>query len=263
MSEQKPEAQADTATADAKAAAPAAEASGAKSGIGQKTALTQGRGGVLGVKAGMTQVYNEDGDSIAVTVIDLKPTVITQLKTNEKNGYQAVQVGILEKKAKSATKAEQGHVKKSGKTGFYHYEELRIPASAKMEGLAVGAVLTAEFVKPGDLVDLTSISKGKGMQGGMKRYHMSGGHKTHGASISHRSLGSIGNRADPGRCWKNLKMHGHMGNEKTTVQNVRVIRVDTENGILLVHGSVPGARSSIVTVRRAAKSMPQNTQGEW
>lgn len=216
-------------------------------------AHTQNRGGVLGVKAGMTQVFTEDGSAQAVTVIDLRQTVITQVKTQEKNGYNAIQVGFLEKKAKAANKAEQGHAKAANASGFYHFQEFRLPADAKFDGLAVGSVLSAEFVKEGDLVDLTAISKGKGFQGGVKRFHMAGGHKTHGASLSHRSLGSIGNRADPAKCFKNKKMPGQMGNEQVTVQNVRVIKVDLENQLLLVHGSVPGPRSGIVTVRKAIK----------
>ncbi|OFZ82493.1 MAG: 50S ribosomal protein L3 [Bdellovibrionales bacterium RIFOXYD1_FULL_44_7] len=201
----------------------------------------------------MTQVYTENGDSVAVTVIDLKPTVITQVKTKEKNRYQAIQIGFIEKKAKHATKAEQGHAKAAGTTGFYHYQEFRLADDAKLDGLTVGKVLSPEFLKPGDLVDLTAISKGKGFQGGMKRFHMAGGHKTHGASVSHRQLGSIGNRADPGKCFKNKKMPGHMGHEKTTVQNVRVVRVDVENQLLLVNGSVPGPKSGIVTIQHATK----------
>jgi large subunit ribosomal protein L3 len=242
--EQKPEAQAGTA----------AESTHATGGAGrEKVALTQGRGGVLGVKAGMTQVYTDDGDSVAVTVIDLKPTVITQVKTTEKNGYQAIQVGFLEKKAKSASKPEKGQNKAAGAAGFYHYQGFRLASNDKLDGLTTGKVLSAEFLKPGDLVDLTAMSKGKGYQGGMKRYHMAGGFKTHGASVSHRSLGSIGNRADPGKCWKNKKMPGHMGHQKVTIQNVRVVRVDVENQLLLVHGSVPGPKTGIVTVQRAIK----------
>jgi large subunit ribosomal protein L3 len=177
------------------------------------------------------------------------------VKTKDKNGYQAIQVGILEKKAKSATKPEQGHAKASGKSGFYHYQEFRLEEGAKLDGFTAGKILSADFIKAGDLVDLTSMSKGKGFQGGMKRYHMAGGHKTHGASVSHRQLGSIGNRADPAKCFKNKKMAGRMGHEQTTVQNVRVIRVDMDNQLLLVHGSVPGPKSSIVTVRRAVKPL--------
>ncbi|OFY99816.1 MAG: 50S ribosomal protein L3 [Bdellovibrionales bacterium GWC1_52_8] len=201
----------------------------------------------------MTQVFTEAGDSVAVTVIDLSPAVITQVKTHEKNGYQAIQIGMLPKKAKAATKPEQGHAKAVSASGFYHYQEFRLESDDKLDGLVVGSVLSPEFVKPGDLVDLTAMSKGKGIQGGMKRFHMAGGHKTHGASVSHRSLGSIGNRADPGKCFKNKKMPGKMGHEKVTVQNVRVVRVDLENQVLLVNGSVPGPKSGIVTIRPAVK----------
>jgi large subunit ribosomal protein L3 len=219
----------------------------------ESVALNLGRGGILGVKAGMTQIYDDNGDSLAVTVIDLKPTVITQIKTKEKDGYTAVQVGLLEKKAKTTSKPEQGHAKKAGTTGFYHSQEFRLPDDAKLEGLTVGKVLSPEFLKVGDLVDLMAKSKGKGFQGGMKRFHMAGGYKTHGASVSHRQLGSIGNRADPGKTFKNKKMPGQMGHIKVTTQNVRVVRVDAENQLLLVHGSVPGPRSGIVVIRRAVK----------
>lgn len=222
--------------------------------VRERVALAQGRGGILGVKAGMTQVYSENGDLIAVTVIDLKPTVITQVKTQKANGYQAVQVGILEKKTKAATKSEQGHIKPAGATGFYHYQEFRLPSDGSLDGLTVGKALSPEFVKEGDSVDLAAVSKGKGYQGGMKRFHMAGGYKTHGASLSHRSLGSIGNRADPGKCFKNKKMPGQMGNKRVTVENVRVVRIDLENQLLLVHGSVPGPRSGIVTIRRTVKN---------
>lgn len=220
----------------------------------ERAVLAHGRGGILGVKAGMTQVYDESGDSLAVTVIQMRPTVITQIKSKEKNGYQAVQVGFLDKKAKASTKPEQGHAKKSGFSGFYHYQEFRFDDTAKLDGLKVGQQLSMEFLKAGDWVDLTSRSKGKGFQGGVKRFHMAGGPKSHGASLAHRQLGSIGNRADPGKTFKNKKMAGHMGHEQVTVQNVRVVRVDLENQLLLVHGSVPGPRSGIVTIRRAVKS---------
>lgn len=220
---------------------------------GAKVALTDGRGGILGVKAGMTQVYAEDGGCYAVTVIDLSPNVITQVKTMAKEGYNAVQVGVLEKKASRVNKAETGHFKKAGQTGFYYVKEFRLPEDAKMAGLTAGTELSPEFVKEGDYVDLTSTSKGKGTQGGMKRFHMSGSFKTHGASVNHRSLGSIGQRGEPGKCFKNRKMPGQMGNVKRTVQNVKVIKIDMENGLLLVHGSVPGPKSGIVTVRRAVR----------
>ncbi len=219
-----------------------------------KVALTDGKGGILGIKAGMTQVYGADGESIAVTVIDLAPAQITQVKTKDKEGYQAVQVGLLPKKAKSSNKAEQGHAKKVGQSGFYHYQEFRIQDSGKLDELTVGKVLSPEFVKEGEMVDLTAMTKGKGFQGGMKRFHMHGGFKTHGNSVSHRSLGSIGNRADPGKTFKNKKMPGQMGFVRATVQNVVVVKVDMENNLLLVHGSVPGPKSGIVTIRRAVKA---------
>lgn len=232
----------------------AAAVSSPSTGERERVALTLGLGGILGIKAGMTQVYTDNGDSLAVTVIDLKPTVITQVKTKEKDGYQGIQVGFMEKKTKSTTQCEQGHAKKVGATGFYHYQEFRIADSDNMDGLTAGKVLACDFIKAGDLVDLSARSKGKGFQGGVKRFHMAGGFKTHGASVCHRSLGSIGNRADPGKTFKNKKMPGQMGHENTTVQNVRVVRVDAENQLLLVHGSVPGPRSGIVTIRRAVKS---------
>lgn len=219
----------------------------------QSVALTQGRGGILGVKAGMTQVYGADGDSIAVTVIDLRPNKITQVRTLENDGYLAVQVGMDEKKAKNTPKAEQGHAKKVGAAGFRILKEFRLDDKAKMDGLTVGAILSPDFVKEGDWVDLTAISKGKGFQGVMKRYHYAGGRDSHGASVSHRQIGSIGNRADPGKVFKGKKMAGQMGNVKSTVQNVKVVAVDKENGLLLVHGSVPGPRSGIVTIRKAIK----------
>lgn len=221
----------------------------------QTTSVTLGdeRGGIFGVKAGMTQVYTEAGESLAVTVISLEPNIVTQVKAMDQDGYRSVQIGMLEKAPKAATKPEQGHAKKSGKAGFYFMRELRFSDKAKLDGVTVGQILSAEFLKPGDLVDLTAVSKGKGFQGGMKRFHMAGNYKTHGCSVSHRSLGSIGNRADPGRVFKNRKMPGQMGNVKRTVQNVQVVGVDLENRVLLVHGSVPGPRNGVVTVRRAVK----------
>ncbi len=215
--------------------------------------LTQGLGGILGIKAGMTQVYNDEGLVQSVTVIDLKPVVITQIKTLQKEGYQAIQVGFIEKNPKRAKKSELGHTKKLGNKAFYHYQEIRFPKDAKLEGLSIGQVLSPDFIKSGDLVDLSARSKGKGFQGGMKRFHMSGGMKTHGASLSHRSLGSIGNRADPGKCFKNKKMPGHMGHEKVTIQNIKVVKVDAENKLLLVNGSVPGPKSGIVMIKKAIK----------
>ncbi len=225
-------------------------------GAGKAVALTQGRGGLYGVKAGMTQVYDSDGMMSAVTVIDLRSNVITQVKTNAKEGYNAVQIGLLEKKAKAVNKPELGHFKKAGvEGGFYFNQELRLPKDAKMDGLTVGAELSSDFVKEGDLVDLIAVSKGKGFQGGVKRFHMAGSAASHGNSVTTRSLGSIGNRADPAKCFKNKKMPGQMGNVQVTVQNVRVVKVDAENGLILVNGSVPGPKSGVVSIRKSVKSL--------
>ncbi len=213
--------------------------------------LNGARAGIVGIKSGMTQVYNEDGDSFPVTVIDLQPAVITQIKTKAKEGYNSVQIGMQPKKTQRTNKADRGHFKKSGAPGFYHVQEMRVDS---VDGFVEGAVLSADFVKVGDLVDVTGESKGKGFQGGMKRYNMAGGFKTHGNSLSHRSLGSIGNRADPGKCFKNKKMPGHMGHERVTVQNLRVIEIDNENKLMLIKGSVPGPKNSVVMVRKAIKA---------
>jgi large subunit ribosomal protein L3 len=215
-------------------------------------ALKGTRAGILGLKAGMTQIFNKDGDIVPVTVIDLKPVVITQVKTKDKDGYEAVQVGFDAKKPQRTTKADKGHFKKSGAPGFYHVQEFRV---SDLAGLAEGATLSPDFVKEGDLVDVTSVSKGKGFQGAMKRHNFAGGFKTHGASLSHRSLGSIGNRADPAKCFKNKKMAGQMGNVQVTVQNLRVMSIDHENSLMLVKGSVPGAKNSVLTVRKAIKGV--------
>jgi large subunit ribosomal protein L3 len=224
----------------------------AQAGTAKGVSLTGERAGVLGFKAGMTQVYNKDGDLIPVTVIDLQPNVITQVKNKARDGYEAVQIGMSPKKAQRTVRAEKGHFKKSGAPGFYHVQEFRL---ASVEGLSEGSTILPDFVKEGELVDITGVSKGKGFQGGMKRYNMSGNYKTHGASLSHRSLGSIGNRADPAKTFKNKKMPGQMGKEQVTTQNLRVIGIDLENGLMLIKGSVPGPKNGLVTVRKAIKSI--------
>jgi len=225
------------------------QASGTSSSLG---ITLKGEGaGILGIKAGMTQIFDKDGDAIPVTVIDLQPTVVTQVKTKDRDGYLGVQVGMLPKKPQRTGRADKGHFKKSGAPGFYHVTEFRVDS---VEGIAEGALLAPDFVKEGEFVDVSGISKGKGFQGGMKRYNMAGGFKTHGASLSHRSLGSIGNRADPGKTFKNKKMPGQMGNERVTMQNLRVVSIDRENNLMLVKGSIPGARNSVVAVYKAIKA---------
>jgi large subunit ribosomal protein L3 len=219
----------------------------------ERVALGQGRGGVLGIKAGMTHVYTEEGRAIPVTVIDLSPAIITQLKTHENDGYQGVQVGFLEKKEKATTRPERGHAKAAGAHGFYHYQEFRLPEKATLDGLKVGNVLSAGFVSDGDLVDVTSVSKGKGFQGVIKRHNFGGGPASHGASLVHRAGGSIGNNSDPAKVRKGKKMPGHMGHRQVTTQNLKVIRVDLEKGLMLIRGSIPGPKSAVVTIKKAIK----------
>jgi len=218
------------------------------------TATLSGRGGILGVKAGMTQVYSEDGRALAVTVVELKKNTVTQVKKADKHGYSAVQIGFLPKKENRVNSAEKGHFKKSGQPGYYHAQEFRTADDQALASFYEGQELTADFLKAGDLVDVSSVSKGKGFQGVMKRYHYAGGYKSHGASVSHRQIGSIGNRADPGKVFKGKKMPGHMGHKKVSILNLKVVRVDLEKGIVLVHGSVPGPISGIVTIRKAVKA---------
>jgi len=219
-----------------------------------KPTLSAGLGGILGIKAGMTQVYSEDGRSLAVTVVEVKPNYVTQVKKSEKHGYSAVQIGFLPKKENRVNKAENGHFKKSGQPGFYHSQEFRFDHDQAIESLTEGNILSMDFIKNGDLVDVSAVSKGKGFQGTMKKYNYSGSFKTHGASVNHRSLGSIGMRADPGKVFKGKPMPGHMGHVKVSIQNVKVVKVDAESGVILLHGSVPGPRSGIVTIRKAVKA---------
>lgn len=222
------------------------------SGGSQGVLLKGNQVGIVGLKAGMTQIFGKDGDVTPVTVIELHPNVITQIKTLDKDGYQAVQIGIIPKKTQSCNKAEKGHYKKSGAPGFKTRAEFRVDS---LDGLREGAVLLPDFVKEGDFVDVSGVSKGKGFQGGMKRFNMAGGFKTHGASLSHRSLGSIGNRADPAKCFKNKKMPGHMGSENVTVQNLRVVGIDTETSVMLIKGSIPGPKNGVVTIYKAIKNL--------
>ncbi|MCC7442024.1 MAG: 50S ribosomal protein L3 [Bdellovibrionales bacterium] len=217
--------------------------------------LEQGRAGILGVKAGMSHIYAEDGSMLPVTVIDLRPNVITQVKTKEKDGYEAVQIGFAERTAKSASKPEAGHAKKANAPGFYHYEEFRLPAGAKLDGLEIGKVLSPEAFQVGELVDVTAVSKGKGFQGVMKRHHFRGNYASHGCSVNHRHPGAIGMNRQIGHVPKGRRMAGQMGNVRVTTQNLKVVGLDVEKQVLLIQGSVPGPRSGIVSVRASIKSL--------
>jgi len=217
--------------------------------------LEKGRVGLVGIKAGMTHVYAEDGAMIPVTVIDLRPNKITQIRTKEKDGYSGIQVGLIEKAEKKASKSEQGHAKKSGGQAFGHYQEFRFEDEKEVAGAQVGQTLSPEIFKEGDTVDVMAVSKGKGFQGVIKRHHFGGNFASHGNSLNHRMPGSISSNRQIGMVVKGKRMAGHMGHERVTTQNLKVVRVDAENRVLLIKGSVPGPRSGIVTIQRAVKSL--------
>jgi large subunit ribosomal protein L3 len=201
--------------------------------------------GILGRKVGMTRVYNELGRSISVTVIEAGPCKVLQKKTVGKEGYNAIQVGFLEKKESRLNKPEAGHFKRSGGTGYYHVREFRV---TEPEIYEIGQDITlAEVVKIGDQVDITGKTKGRGFQGVMKRHGFGGGKASHGSGFQ-RAPGSIGCSAYPGRVVKGKKLPGHMGTDKKTVKNLTVVDVREDENILLVQGAVPGAKNGLVSI---------------
>jgi len=206
--------------------------------------------GLLGKKIGMTQIFNERGETIPVTVIEAGPCIVTQLRTQDENGYEAVQVGFGEVKPKALTKPEQGHLKGAGRF-VRHLREFRTDDIGEHQ---VGQIITAELFKPGDKVDVTGTSKGRGFAGVVRRHHFAGGARTHGQSDRHRAPGSIGAGTTPGRVWKGHRMAGRMGNERVTVQGLEVVEVDPERHLLLIRGSVPGARNGLLLIRRSVKA---------
>ncbi len=201
--------------------------------------------GILGRKIGMTRVYNELGRSIPVTVIEAGPCTVLQKKTAGKEGYNAIQVGFLEKKKQRMNKPEAGHFKRSGGTGFYHVREFRVDDP---EAFELGQQITiSEVLKVGDKVDITGKTKGRGFQGVVKRHGFGGGKASHGSGF-HRAPGSIGCSAYPGRVLKGKKMPGHMGVDIKTLANLTIIDIREEDNILLVQGSVPGAKNGLVSI---------------
>jgi large subunit ribosomal protein L3 len=202
---------------------------------------------MVGRKLGMTQVFDDNGVALPVTVIECGPNVVTQIRTDEKDGYEAVQLGFGI--SKRLNRPEQGHRKASG----YMSHVLREVTATTLDGVEVGQQIKADLFAAGELVDVTANSKGRGFQGGMKRHGFSGGPKTHGQSDRWRAPGSIGSSATPGRVYKGIKMAGHMGNSRVTVQNLEVVRVDTDRNLVLIKGSVPGPNKGLVTIRKAIK----------
>ncbi|MBI1308240.1 MAG: 50S ribosomal protein L3 [Proteobacteria bacterium] len=209
------------------------------------------RHGLLAKKVGMTRIFAEDGRHIPVTVLQVEGLQIIAQRTVEKEGYSALQVGGFAKKASRVARPELGHFKKAGVEPKQKLVEFRVPAG---ELPAIGTELKPSHFKAGQLVDVAGVTKGRGFTGVMFRWNFGGGRATHGNSISHRSHGSTGQRQDPGRVFKNKKMAGHYGNENVTTQNLEVVRVDDEQGLILLRGSVPGAKGGFIVVRDAAKT---------
>jgi large subunit ribosomal protein L3 len=206
--------------------------------------------GIVGRKCGMTRVFTEDGVSIPVTVIEADANRITQVKTQETDGYTAIQVTTGSKKASRVNKAAAGHFKKAGVEAGRGLWEFRVDST---DELALGGEIKVDIFEAGQKVDVTGTSKGKGYAGTIKRWNFRGQDATHGNSISHRAPGSIGQNQTPGRVFKGKKMSGHMGAEQVTTQTLEVVRVDAERNLLLIKGAVPGATGGDVVVRPAVK----------
>ncbi|KLV09772.1 MULTISPECIES: 50S ribosomal protein L3 [Photobacterium] len=207
--------------------------------------------GLIGRKVGMTRVFTEDGVSIPVTVVEVEANRVSQVKTVETDGYNAIQVTAGAKKANRVSKPEAGHFAKAGVEAGRGLWEFRLENN---EEFAVGAELTVELFNEIQKVDVTGTSKGKGFQGAVKRWNFRTQDMTHGNSLSHRAPGSIGQCQTPGRVFKGKKMAGHMGAERVTTQNLEIVRVDAERNLLLIKGAVPGATGGNVIVKPAVKA---------
>lgn len=209
--------------------------------------------GLVGRKVGMTRIFAEDGASIPVTVLDMSANRVTQIKTPEVDGYQAVQVTYGERRANRVNKAAAGHFAKAGVEAGRGLGEFTLDAE-QLAGYKPGDNITVEIFKEGQLVDVTGTSKGKGFSGAIKRHNFSSNRASHGNSVSHNSAGSIGQAQDPGRVLPGKRMAGQYGNAKSTMQCLEVVRIDVERQLLLVKGAVPGAKNSDVVVRPSVKA---------
>jgi large subunit ribosomal protein L3 len=206
--------------------------------------------GIIGKKLGMTQIFTEDGTCVPVTVVQAGPCVVTQKKTSSTDGYFAVQVGFESVNATTATKPKLGHCTKSGQGVFRYLRELKFD---NVSDLNLGDVLNVDQFATGDYIDVTGISIGKGFQGVIKRYNFSGGRASHGSRF-HRAPGSIGASATPSRVFKNKKMPGQMGNEQVTVQRLQIVRIDSDENLLLIKGAIPGHRNNVVLIKNSVKA---------
>jgi len=206
--------------------------------------------GLLGRKVGMTRIFTELGESIPVTVLEMEPNRVTQVKTSATDGYNAIQVTVGSRRASRVNKAAAGHFAKAGVEAGSKTVEFRLDAETE---LTPGSEIKADIFAEGQIVDVTGTSVGKGFQGGIKRHNFHRQDMTHGNSISHRSNGSIGQNQTPGRVFKGKKMSGHMGAVQRTNQNLEVVRVDVDKNLILVKGGVPGAKNSNVIIKPAVK----------
>ena len=209
--------------------------------------------GIIGRKAGMTRVFTAEGASIPVTVIEAAPNRVTQVKTDDTDGYRSLQVTTGSKRSNLVSKPRAGHFAKAGVEAGKGLWELRLESEEGTD-LEAGAELKVEQFEAGQFVDVTGVSKGKGFAGTVKRHNFSMQDATHGNSLAHRAPGSIGQCQTPGRVFKGKKMAGHMGDERVTTQNLEVVRVDVERNLLLIKGAVPGAAGGTVTVRPSVKT---------
>ena len=208
---------------------------------------------IIGKKVGMTQIFDETGKVIPVTVIEAGPCVVVQKMTKEKEGYDAVQFGYEEVAEKKLSQPEQGHLKKAGVGMVKHLKEFRLEDSGKLE---VGDLVKADVFAEGEKVDVTGVSKGKGYAGTVKRFGQSRGRMTHGGGPVHRHAGSMGSSTDPSRIFPGKKQAGHRGVDQVTVQNLDVVKVDAELNMIAIRGAVPGPKGSIVYIKSTAKAQP-------
>ncbi len=212
--------------------------------------------GLVGRKCGMTRVFTDAGETVQVTVIEVLPNRVTQLKNTDKDGYKAVQLSYGNKRPQLVSKALAGHYAKAGVAPGRALVEFRL-AAKEGDDLKVGTEIKADHFKVGQVVDVTGTTIGKGFAGTMKRHNFKGHHATHGVSVSHRTPGSIGQRQTPGRVFQGKRMSGHMGVVRRTVENLKVVEVDAERNLLLVRGAVPGAEGGQVVVRPSTKAARQ------
>ena len=225
------------------------------------------RSGVIAQKVGMTRIFTDAGEHVPVTVLKVDNCQVVAHRTKDKKGYTALQLGVGKAKVKNVTRAERGRFAVAKVEPKKKLAEFRVSDDAV---IPVGAEITADHFVPGQFVDVTGVSTGKGFAGGMKRWNFGGLRATHGVSVSHRSLGSTGGRQDPGKTFKNKKMAGHLGVERVTTQNLRVVQTDVERGLILVEGAVPGVAGGWIYVRDAVKrKLPKDVlahirePGDW